>query len=108
MSPGVSPFRVLQAMPKGNLKLDTRRSRIQSEEVPFFSGMASPMPVMETAWSTKAYDSLDERLDSLIDYLNTEKDNMALLISEFDSYYFDEAPNIPSMQLKRLFFGPMG
>ena len=60
---------------------------------------------MESEWAGKKYESLDQKLDAFLEYLNKDKDNTKKLVDDFCQFYFNEAPVISPIMLKRIFFG---
>ena len=56
-------------------------------------------------WSTKKFETIEEKINYFIESFNTDYDNFSQLINDFEDYYFTSKPIIPNDLLKRLFYG---
>ena len=105
---GQKPFQVLQPSTNG-LKLAKQmingRLRGNSSELPIMNQLHSPLLKGSETWSSRKFDSLEERIDCFLKYMDLDPDNQSQLLVQFQEWYCNEKPIMPMTQLKRLFFG---
>ena len=68
-------------------------------------GCQSPLPMSESDWIGKEFESVDERLDSFLQILDDDPDHTTRSLLNFLDYYYKNKPNLSVIQLKRIFNG---
>lgn len=99
-------FQVLQSSAFRSAKdLMKVRTRGLSSELPMMNQLQSPLMKGVDTWSSLKFETLEERIDSFLQYMNLDPVNQSQLLEQFKEWYFNEKPILPTNLLKRLFFG---